>query len=68
MSTEIIALAVGIIITWLIFAWVIKVLRASISTALIIMLILFVLQISLGITYQQIWQNLNQFVRQLLSQ
>ena len=68
MSTEIIAIAVGLVITWLIFAWVIKVLKASISTALMIMLILLMLQIFLGITYQEIWQDFNQFVRQFLSQ
>jgi ACR3 family arsenite efflux pump ArsB len=67
MSPEIIAIAVGIIITWLIFTWLVKVLKASFSTALAIAFILFVFQFFFGIHYQQIWQNVIQVIQQILS-
>jgi ACR3 family arsenite efflux pump ArsB len=67
MSPEMIAIAAGILLTWLIFTWLVKVLKASISTALTIAFILFVLQFFFGIHYQQIWQNVTQFIQQILS-
>jgi ACR3 family arsenite efflux pump ArsB len=67
MSPEIIAIAAGIILTWLIFTWLVKVLKASISTAFAIGLILLGLQFFFGIHYQQIWQDLTQIIQQILS-
>jgi predicted PurR-regulated permease PerM len=67
MSPEIVAIAVGIILTWLIFTWLVKVLKASLSTALTIAFLLFVLQFFFGIHYQQIWQDLTQVIQQILS-
>lgn len=64
MPPEIITIAVGIILTWLIFTWVIKVLKASISTAFAIAIVLLVLQFFFGIHYQQIWQELTKVIQQ----
>ena len=67
MSAEIIALAVGMIVVWLIFTWVIKVLKASVSTALAIAIIFLLLHIFLGIDYQQVWQELNRVFEKILT-
>lgn len=68
MSPEIIAIAAGMIIIWLIFTWIVKVLKASISTAFAIGLLLAILQFLFGIHYQQIWQKTNQIIQQFILQ
>ncbi len=66
MSSELIAVIAGVIITWLIFTWFIKVFQASLKTALIIAIILFCLQMFFGIRYQQVWQEFSKLVEELL--
>ncbi len=66
MSIELITVIAGVIITWLIFTWFIKVFQASFKTALTIAIILFFLQMFFGIRYQEIWQELSKLVQDLL--
>lgn len=66
MSIELITVIAGVVITWLMFTWFVKVFQASIKTALIIAVILFCLQMFFGIRSQQVWQELNTLVRELL--
>ena len=66
MSIELITVIAGVIITWLLFTWFIKVFRISIKTALTIALILFCLQMFFGIRSQQVWQELRQLFQELL--
>ena len=66
MSIELITVIAGVIITWLIFTWFIKVFHASLKTALTIAIILFFLQMFFGIRYQEIWQELSKLVQDLL--
>ncbi len=66
MSIEIITVIAGVIITWLIFTWFIKVFQASLKTALTIAIILFCVQMFFGIRYQEIWQELSKLVQELL--
>ena len=66
MPIEIITIIAGVIITWLLFTWFIKVFQASIKTAITIALILFCLQIFFGIRYQQVWQEFSKLVLELL--
>ena len=66
MSIELITVIAGVIITWLIFTWFIKVFQASLKTALTIAIILFFLQMFFGIRYQEIWQELSKLVQDLL--
>ena len=67
MFTEIIAIIVGVVITWLVFSWAIKVLKTSISTAIAIALMLLILQLVFGIGYPEVWQELEQLIQQFLS-
>jgi hypothetical protein len=51
-----------------IFTWLVKVLKASIGTALAIAIVILILQIAFGIGPQQLWQqviNLPQTIQQL---
>ena len=68
MSTEIIAIAVGIVLVWLIFTWLIKVFQASVSAILSITIVLLILRIFFGIQHQQIWQELTQIWQRFFSQ
>jgi len=67
MSIELITIIAGVIITWLIFTWFIKVFQASLKTALTIAIVLFCLQMFFGIRYQQIWQEFSKLVEELLT-
>ena len=67
MSIQLITIIAGLIITWLIFTWFIKVFQASLKTALTIAIILFCLQMFFGIRYQQIWQEFSKLVQELLT-
>jgi predicted PurR-regulated permease PerM len=61
MSVELIVSIASIVVTWLIFGWLVKVLKASISTAITIAAILLILQLAFGIKYQIIWQEIIEF-------
>ena len=67
MSIQLVAAIAGLIITWLIFTWFIKVFKASLKTAVTIALILFCLQVFFGIKSQQIWQEFIKLTQELLS-
>ncbi|VEP18377.1 conserved hypothetical protein [Hyella patelloides LEGE 07179] len=67
MSTEIVAIAVGLVIAWLIFTWMVQILKASVSTAFTIGILLLILQIFFGINYEQILQEFNKIAQHFLS-
>lgn len=62
MPIDLIVIIAAVIVAWLIFTWSLKVLKASISTALTIAVIALILQVFLGIGFEQVWQQLVQFV------
>ncbi len=67
---QLIILIAAILVSWLIFTWLLKVLKASISTALTIAIIVLILQLAFGIKPQELWQqviHLPQTIQQLLS-
>ncbi len=61
MPVDLIVIISAIIVAWLLFTWSIKVLKASISTALSIAIIALILQLFLGIGFEEVWQKLVQF-------
>ncbi len=68
MTPEIISVIVGLIIAWLVFTWALKVLKASLTTAIAIAILLFVLQFFFGVHYQQLWEILVEYAQQFFSQ
>ncbi len=68
MTPEIISIIVGLIIAWLVFTWALKVLKASLSTAIAIAILLFILQQFFGIHYLQLWETLVNYAQQFISQ
>ena len=61
MPVDLIVIIAAFVVAWLIFTWLLKVLKASISTALSIAIIALILQIFLGIGFEEVWQKLIQF-------
>lgn len=57
MSVEIIISIIAVIILWLLFTWSIKIFKASIKTLLIIVAIFLLMQITFGISSEQIIQE-----------
>jgi hypothetical protein len=58
MPIELIIVIGALLVTWLVFTWVIKVLKASISTAIAIAAIVLILQLAFGIGPERIWQQI----------
>ena len=50
----------ALLITLLVFTWLIKVVKATLSTAIAIALLILVLQLFFGIGPAQVWQQVNQ--------
>ncbi|XTZ11144.1 MAG: hypothetical protein ACQZ3N_04720 [cyanobacterium endosymbiont of Rhopalodia yunnanensis] len=70
MPINLIVLVASLLITWLVFNWTTKVLKASITTAFMIIVIVMALQITLGISPQQLWNqilSLPKIIRELLN-
>ena len=63
MPVDLIVIIAAVVVAWLIFTWLIRVLKASISTALSIAIIVLILQIFLGIGFEEVWQKLIQFAQ-----
>ena len=61
MPVDLIVIIAAVVVAWLIFNWSIKVLKASLGTALTIAAIALILQIFLGIGFEEVWQQLIQF-------
>lgn len=58
MPIELIVLIAALIVTFLVFTWLIKVAKATIQTALTIALLVLILQIVFGIGPNQVWQKI----------
>jgi hypothetical protein len=67
MPAELITLIAAIVVAWLVFIWLIKVVKASIKTALIIVIVVLSLQFAFGIHSEEIWQQLKRFPEIILS-
>lgn len=58
MSSEIITLVAAIVIAALAFSWAIKILKASVSTAISIIVFILILQLGFGVQSQDIWEQI----------
>ncbi|MEL6401704.1 MAG: hypothetical protein ACFB12_08770 [Leptolyngbyaceae cyanobacterium] len=59
---EIAIVIVAIVVAFLVFTWLIKVMRATFRTALLVALILLALQLIFGIGPQALWENLQNWL------
>ncbi|MEB3210430.1 MAG: hypothetical protein VKL39_03720 [Leptolyngbyaceae bacterium] len=62
---EIALILAALIVSFLVFTWLIRVVKATITTALTIALVVLVVQLVFGIGPQDLWQTLSGFWRQL---
>lgn len=70
MPTNLIVLIASLLITWLAIDWTTKVIKASVTSAFMIIIIVVALQITLGISPQQLWNQIISFpklIQELLS-
>jgi hypothetical protein len=58
MSLELIILIGALVVTWLVFQWLIKVVKASVGTAVAIAIVVLILQLAFGIGPQQLWEQI----------
>jgi len=60
MPIELIILLAAMVVSWLVFTWLIKVVKASVNTAFAIAIILLILQLLFGIAPPEIWQQIKE--------
>lgn len=60
MPTDLIILIAALIVSWLVFTALIKVVKTTVSTAIAIAAIVLVLQLVFGINPQDVWQQITQ--------
>jgi len=62
---NIVLLIAAILVTFLVFTWLVKVVRATIGTAIAIAVLVLLLQLVFGIGPAQVWQQVSQFFQAL---
>ncbi|PPS46079.1 hypothetical protein B1A85_01010 [Chroococcidiopsis sp. TS-821] len=70
MPIDLIILIAALIVAWLVFTALIRVVKTTLSTALTIAAIVLILQIGFGVQPQQLWQQLvqlPQIIREVLN-
>ena len=60
MTLNLIIWIAAVVVAFLVFTWLIKVVKATISTAVCIAIIVLILQLLFGIGPQQLWQQIVQ--------
>lgn len=60
MPLELITLIAALIVSWLVFTALIKVVKTTIQTAIAIAAIILILQLAFGIAPQTLWQQITQ--------
>lgn len=60
MPIELITLIAALIVSWLVFTTLIKVVKTTVKTAITIAAIVLILQLAFGIAPQQLWQQITQ--------
>ncbi len=60
MPVELIILIAALIVSWLVFTALIKLVKTTVSTAIVIAAIVLVLQLVFGINPQDLWQQITQ--------
>lgn len=65
MSIQLIILVAAIVVSWLVFSWLVNVVKTTISTAITIAVLLLLLQIVFGIGPTQIWHQATQLPQYL---
>lgn len=68
MPTDLIILIAAMVVAWLIFKWLLNVVKASLSTAMTIAVVVLVLQLVFGIGSQDLWQQVRELPQTLLNQ
>ena len=60
MPIELIILIAALIVSWLVFTALVKVVKTTVSTAITIAAIVLILQLVFGVAPQELWQQITQ--------
>ena len=60
MPTDLLILIAALIVSWLVFTALIKIVKTTVSTAIALAAIVLVLQLAFGINPQDLWQQITQ--------
>ena len=60
MPIELIILVAALIVSWLVFTALVKVVKTTVSTAITIAAIVLILQLVFGVAPQELWQQITQ--------
>ena len=62
---ELIIIIAAVIISWIDFTWLVKVVKASIATIIILTIIVLLLQLLFGVDPSELWQQITQIPQTL---
>ena len=65
MPIDLLILIAALIVSWLIFTALIKIVKTTVSTAIAIAAIVLVLQLAFGVNPQDLWQQITQLPQTL---
>jgi hypothetical protein len=65
MPLNLILLIAALVVSWLVFSWLLRVVKASLTTAVAIALIILVLQIAFGIKPEELWLEITRLPQTL---
>lgn len=60
MLLDLIVIVAALVVSWLVFTWLIKVVNATVKTAFAIAIFVLVLQLAFGIAPVELWQQITQ--------
>ena len=60
MPVELIILIAALVVSWLVFTALVKIVKTTVTTAVAIAGIILILQLGFGIGYQDLWEQITQ--------
>lgn len=62
---EIVILIAAAVVSWLVFTWLLRVVKTTLKTAFLVAAIVMVLQVTIGVGPAQLWQAITELPQQL---
>lgn len=64
-GVELVILIAAGVVSWLVFTWLLRVVKTTLKTAFLVAAIVMVLQVTIGVGPDQLWQTIAELPQQL---
>ena len=62
---ELVILIAAGVVSWLVFTWLLRVVKTTLKTAFLVAAIVMILQVTIGVGPEQLWQGVMELPQQL---